>query len=217
MRRVRPGRRAASPAARHRTRRLGLASSCRCRRGAVLGGAGVGAATRSGAGAHSQRRTLRRAVPVRRHRTVRQRHWTELLQRRSSHRRWRRKSMRTQARPAIPGSYRVGGLCPARGTRRMATPTQAMALTERLRESGLHIEVWSLTMRRPAAPRRRTTAMSVPALRCAAVWSRRPLREAALLGPAHRRRDPQRPSAQATPGAPPKSRGGRCGASRPYG
>lgn len=30
-----------------------------------------------------------------------------------------------------------------------ATPTQAMALTERLREQGLHIEVWSLTMRLP--------------------------------------------------------------------
>lgn len=30
-----------------------------------------------------------------------------------------------------------------------ATPTQAMALTERLREQGLHVEVWSLTMRLP--------------------------------------------------------------------
>ena len=30
-----------------------------------------------------------------------------------------------------------------------ATPTQAMALTERMREQGLHIEVWSLTMRLP--------------------------------------------------------------------
>ena len=31
------------------------------------------------------------------------------------------------------------------------TPTQAMALTERMREAGLHIEVWSLTMRLPGA------------------------------------------------------------------
>lgn len=30
-----------------------------------------------------------------------------------------------------------------------ATPGQAMALTERMREAGLHIEVWSLTMRLP--------------------------------------------------------------------
>lgn len=31
----------------------------------------------------------------------------------------------------------------------VATPAQAMALTERMREAGLHIEVWSLTMRLP--------------------------------------------------------------------
>lgn len=33
-----------------------------------------------------------------------------------------------------------------------ATPTQAMTLTEKLRENGLHIEVWSLTMRLPGSP-----------------------------------------------------------------
>lgn len=32
-----------------------------------------------------------------------------------------------------------------------ATPAQAMALTERMREAGLHIEVWSLTMRLPGS------------------------------------------------------------------
>lgn len=32
-----------------------------------------------------------------------------------------------------------------------ATPGQAMALTERMREAGLHIEVWSLTMRLPGS------------------------------------------------------------------
>ena len=32
-----------------------------------------------------------------------------------------------------------------------ASPSQAMSLTERLREHGLHIEVWSLTMRLPGS------------------------------------------------------------------
>lgn len=37
-----------------------------------------------------------------------------------------------------------------------ATPGQAMALTERMREAGLHIEVWSLTMRLPGGAQNST-------------------------------------------------------------
>lgn len=46
-----------------------------------------------------------------------------------------------QADPAGFRLYEVSG--------GKATPTQAMALTEHLREAGLHIEVWTLTMRLP--------------------------------------------------------------------
>lgn len=43
-----------------------------------------------------------------------------------------------------------------------ATPAQATALTERLREAELHIEVWSLTMRLPDAPPPPSEGSAVP-------------------------------------------------------
>lgn len=67
----------------------------------------------------------------------------------------------------------------------IATPTQAMALTERLRESGLHIEVWSLTMRLPgSSPPPETTDERAGSPLCAGlVLPAGPLREASPLGP----------------------------------
>lgn len=67
----------------------------------------------------------------------------------------------------------------------LATPTQAMALTERLRESGLHIEVWSLTMRLPgsAPPPENTDDRAGTPLCAGLVLPAGPLREAAPLGP----------------------------------
>jgi hypothetical protein len=66
-----------------------------------------------------------------------------------------------------------------------ASPTQAMALTERLRESGLHIEVWSLTMRLPgsAPPPENTDERAGTPLCAGLVLPAGPLREAAPLGP----------------------------------
>ena len=67
----------------------------------------------------------------------------------------------------------------------LATPTQAMALTERLRESGLHIEVWSLTMRLPgsAPPPENSDDRAGTPLCAGLVLPAGPLREAAPLGP----------------------------------
>jgi hypothetical protein len=69
----------------------------------------------------------------------------------------------------------------------VATPTQAMALTERLRESGLHIEVWSLTMRLPGSSPPAGTENNderAGAPLCAGlVLPAGPLKEAAPIGP----------------------------------
>jgi hypothetical protein len=51
-----------------------------------------------------------------------------------------------------------------------ATPSQAMSLTERLREHGLHIEVWSLTMKLPGSSATARVEKSGRRRRCARVW-----------------------------------------------
>lgn len=66
-----------------------------------------------------------------------------------------------------------------------ATPTQAMTLTEKLRENGLHIEVWSLTMRLPGSPPppENTEERAGTPLCAGLVLPAGPLREAVPLGP----------------------------------
>ncbi|MFO0655288.1 MAG: hypothetical protein U0787_09425 [Polyangia bacterium] len=64
-----------------------------------------------------------------------------------------------------------------------ATPSQAMSLTERLREHGLHIEVWSLTMRLPGSSSPpEGEDRSVP-LCAGLVIPAGPMKEAVPLGP----------------------------------
>jgi hypothetical protein len=66
-----------------------------------------------------------------------------------------------------------------------ATPTQAMTLTEKLRENGLHIEVWSLTMRLPGSPPppENTEERAGTPLCAGLVLPAGPLREPMPLGP----------------------------------
>ena len=64
-----------------------------------------------------------------------------------------------------------------------ASPSQAMSLTERLREHGLHIEVWSLTMRLPGSSSPpEGEDRSVP-LCAGLVIPAGPMKEAVPLGP----------------------------------
>jgi len=64
-----------------------------------------------------------------------------------------------------------------------ATPSQAMSLTDRLREHGLHIEVWSLTMRLPGASTPVEGEDRTVPLCAGLVIPAGPTREAVPLGP----------------------------------
>jgi|JI8StandDraft_1071087.scaffolds.fasta_scaffold63425_2 hypothetical protein len=67
-----------------------------------------------------------------------------------------------------------------------ASATQAMTLTERLRENGLHIEVWSLTMKLPGTappPESGSEERAATPLCAGLVLPAGPLREASPLGP----------------------------------